>query len=157
MTRRILAALALASGCATGPRAAQPDPAREVRVLEKGDPALRRIAFAAADYIKANAPPSIVLGFRGVYHGREIDVALSRDVINASALFDAMDGGVSGAAVYRNFQSFGFRRFRVAYDSAYVETVGWSPGPNCLVLAVKPEGGWGFAAMKPSAADACGR
>jgi hypothetical protein len=153
--RRLLVLLAVAVGCAKP--SVQANPGREIRVLEKGDPALRRIAFAAAEYMKTAAPLSVNLGFRGIYHRRQIDLELSRDVINASALFDALDGDARGGARYLNFQSFGFTGFRVAYDTAYVETVGWSPGANCLVLAVKPDGGWGFAAMKPSARDACGR
>jgi hypothetical protein len=52
--------------------------------------------------------------------------------------------------------AYGFHKYRVASDTAYVETSGLAQG-GCMVLTVQPTGGWGVLTVKSARPEACGR
>jgi hypothetical protein len=181
--------LAALTACAGKSAEVDATPQREVRVLEKGDPALRRISFAAADYLK-DVTAGTDVGFSGVYHKRELDVELTREIVVSHAFVDGKSGSGCAATVgaivsspraptdpargapappartattdnracaNANRRTYGFHKFRVAADTAYIETSGLPQGLACLKLAVKAEGGWKVVDVKPTRAEACGK
>ena len=184
--------LLLATLAACGGKSAEvtPEPERDVRVLEKGDPQLRRISFAAADYLKDMTAGTDV-GFTGVFHKRELDVELTREIVVSHAFSSVNSGAPCTATVGAQTKApvapsdpargvpappsrttanldnracsnsgrrtYGFHKFRIAADTAYVETSGMPQGLACLTLAVKPEGGWKVVTAKPTRPEACGK
>jgi hypothetical protein len=187
MRYRVLLLVGLAA-CGRHSAGVTPNPEREVRVLEKGDVALRRISFAAADYLK-DITSGTDVGFSGVYHKRELDVELTREIVVSHAFNDGRSGGcvptvgatvapprapsdpargasapapartttTDNRACRTSGRVYAFHKFRVAADTAYVETSGMPQGLACLTLTVKPEGGWKVVQAKPTRAEACGK